>query len=72
MRSKANKLLRTARSTYLSQLASSMQGQASKFWSYFRYLSCRKSQMPVSLENLNFTLDDLNQHSVLSVADKVV
>ena len=67
----ANKLLRIARSTYLSQLASSMQGQASKFWSYFCYLSCRKSQMPVSLENLNFTLDDLNQH-FLSVADKIV
>ena len=71
MRNKVNKLLRTARSTYLLQLASSIQGQASKFWSYFRYLSCRKSQMPVSLENLNFTLDDLNQH-FLSVADKVV
>ena len=71
MRNKANKLLRTVRSTYLSQLASSMQGQASKFWSYFCYLPCCKSQMPVSLENLNFTVDDLNQH-FLSVADKVV
>ena len=27
--------------------------------------------MPISLENLNFTLDDLNQH-FLSVTDKVV
>ena len=60
MRNKANKLLRTARCTYLSQLTSSMQGQASNFWSYFHYLSCRKSHMPVSLENLNFALDDLN------------
>ena len=70
-RNRANKLLRTARYTYLSQLTSSMRGQASKFWSYFHYLSSRKAQTPVSLENLNFTLDNLNQH-FLSVADKVV
>ena len=71
LRNRVNKLLRTARCAYLSQLASSAQGQASKFWSYFRHLSCRKAQMPISLENLNFTLDDLNQH-FLAVADKVV
>lgn len=68
LHNRTNKLLRN---TYLSQLASSMQGQGSKFLSYFHYLSCRKAQMPVSLENLNFTLDNLNQH-FLSVADKVV
>ena len=70
-RNGATKLLRSARCTYLSQLASSMQGQASKFWSYFHYLSCHKAQMPASLEKLNFTIDDLNPH-FLSVADKVV
>ena len=70
-RNRANRLLRTARYTYLSQLTSLMRRQASKFWSCFHYLSCRKAQTPVSLENLNFTLDTLNQH-FLSVADKVV
>ena len=43
---RVNKLLRTARCAYLSQLASSAQGQASKYWSYFPHLSIQKAQMP--------------------------
>ena len=70
-RNKVNKLLRNAKCTYLSRLGSSKQGQSAKFWSYFRHLSCRGVQTSLSLENLDFTSDDLNQH-FLSVADKIV
>ena len=56
---------------YLSQLASSTQGQSVKFESHFRHLSHHRVQTSVTLENLDFTPDGLNQH-FLSVADKIV
>ena len=71
MRNRVNKLLRSAKCAYLSGLATLKQGQASKFWSYFCHLSCRNAGITISLENLNFTPDDLNQH-FLTVADRVV
>ena len=69
-RNKVNKLLRNAKYTYLSQLASSAAARSGKFWSNFRYLSSKGSQSFSSVANLDFTADDLNNY-FLSVADKL-
>ena len=70
-RSSHNKITKLAKCTYLSKLAFSKQGQSAKFWKYFRHLSHRGAQTSFSLEDLDFTCDDLNNH-FLSVADKTV
>jgi len=48
MRNRVNKLLKSAKYAYLSGLASLKQGQASKFWSYFHYLSHQKAGITIS------------------------
>ena len=70
-RNKVNKLLRNANCSYLSKLASSKQEQSAKFWKYFRHLSHCGAKTSLSLEDLDFTSDDLNNY-FLSVADKTV
>ena len=66
---KANRLLRNAKYTYLSQLASTTPGGSRKFWSNFHYMS-RKGSQPSA--DLNFTPDDLNQYFCLLLINLLV
>ena len=63
---KGNKLLRNTKCTYIS----SKKGQSSKLWPYFRHLLHHWAQTSFSLEDLDFTSDNLNLN-FLSVTDKI-
>ena len=52
-----NRLLRSAKQTYLAELSSSCGGCPAKFWSHFRYLSSKGVKSSTSTTPINFNAD---------------
>ena len=66
-----NRLLRSAKQTYLSELSSSCGRCPAKFWSHFRYLSSKGVKSSASTTPFNFDADAINDY-FLSIPFKTV
>ena len=59
-RNKVNRLLKSAKSQYLTDLCGSSKGSSKQFWSHFRYWSTKSAKS--NHNNNTFTADDINNY----------